>query len=498
MKQEEQSKEFDEEQKTKQAMRPTILCIFGITGDLSRKKLLGSVWDLYVRGLLPEKFSLLGFSRQELSREKFLAYVEEVIRAHRDTVDDEKMKVFLEKTSYHAGLFEEVVHYCEIDTIISRVEQRFGECANRLFYLAVPPAFYGTILDNISASGLARHCSEKDGWTRILIEKPFGRDLATAKELDMKLGKLFNEEQIFRIDHYLAKETTQNILNFRFSNYIFEPLWNSAHIERIDVEMYEDIDVGTRGAFYDSVGALRDIGQNHMLQLLAAVTMDNPGEFSSKAIRRKRYELLKTLAPVKDISSRVLRAQYEGYRNIDGVDNQSQTETFFRIKTQLLHPNWRGVPIYLSGGKALEKSMTRVVVHFRTASLALCPIDKGAGCHNMLSFDVKPEEGIRMCFWARKPIFGRELEMRKMSFMYREDQKTMQLPDAYEYILHDCICGDQTLFTGTDEVIALWSFVTPILEKWHEEELKTYPKGSSPYDIIGNTTEPIFRSELCQ
>lgn len=455
--------------------RATLLVIFGVTGDLSRRKLLPAVWDLYIHNVLPETFRLIGFSRSELSDDGFREYVKNILTEARKDIDRKKLNSFLQLLTYRTGLFDNLEDYEALQQHLTDQDMEIKECSNKLFYLAVPPRFYDVIFDHLASSKLTSPCSEEEGWARVLVEKPFGKDLETAKALDKKLGELFKEEQVFRIDHYLARETVQNILNFRFSNYIFESLWSKDDIEKVEISMMEPLGMEGRGNFYDGIGALRDVGQSHILQLLAMVTMDNPGSFDAQRIRQKRAEILKSLHSVDDMEC-VIRGQYAGYRMEEGVEPDSQTETYFRIKAFLDHPRWEGVPFYLESGKMMKEFRNQVKIYFKKATLTLCPIDGGSGCQNYLSFDLKPKEGISVCFWAKKPGFSREIEPRTLHFRYEEQEK-QRLPEAYEYVLYDCMRGDQVIFTSTDEVQASWKFISPILEKWKNTPLVEYESG---------------------
>lgn len=358
-------------------------------------------------------------------------------------------------------------------------EGRFKTCSNKLFYLAVPPTSYASVFDHLAKSGLTIPCGGDEGWTRVLVEKPFGRDLETAQALDAKLGKLFQEEQIFRIDHYLAKETVQNIITFRFANALFEPVWNANTIDRITIRMWETIGVGQRGSFYEDVGALRDVGQNHLLQMLALTAMDDPKELAAEAIRSARLAVLKKLAVIPDdaLATQVVRGQYEGYRGEEAVAAASETETFFRVTAQVNTKRWRGVPFVLEAGKRLAENKVEIVVTFKEPVSCVCPAEDQHH-QNELTIRIQPDEGIILRFWAKKPGLGMDLEPRNLSFFYKE-KGDAELTDAYEKVLYDCIRGDQTLFASTEEVAASWRFITPILERWKTVPLELYAAGSA-------------------
>jgi glucose-6-phosphate 1-dehydrogenase len=342
----------------------------------------------------------------------------------------------------------------------------------------VAPSFYEIILGNLSKSGLTVPCGGTLGWTRVLVEKPFGSDTDTAKKLDALLGTLFKEEQIFRIDHYFAKEALQNILAFRFSNSLFEPLWNNKHIEAVHIQLLEKNDVEGRGDFYDSVGALKDVGQNHILAMLALLTMSKPDAFDAHSVRRERANILKNLEPItgRNISESAVRAQYVGYKSEAGVSANSNTETYFRLKTFVDNRVWKGVPFYLESGKALSENKAEISIYFKDAS--------GDGKTNILSFRIQPDEAIKIRFWVKKPGFAMETEAKTLSFHYKDFPASRTIPDAYEKVLYDAIIGDQTLFTSTDEVKYAWKFITPIIDSWKTLPLRQYQRGSRGPDTI--------------
>ncbi len=471
---------------------PVTFVIFGITGDLARKKLLPSLWDLYQRGNIVKKFfSVIGFSRSHYSNEQFRDYVQKILFERDPSLDESEVKNFSECFLYEAGDFLERASYEKIKICVRERDAFFGKCATKIAYLAVAPEYYEKIFENIHSSGLLITCTnEVSGLGRILVEKPFGKDVQTARALDKKLGSLFKEEQIFRIDHYLAKETIQNILNFRFANHIFEPLWNKNHIESIEIRLAEDFGVEGRGAFYDGVGALRDVGQNHILQMLATTIMQSPLEFSAEGIRTKRLEALDSFESVCTQGNtdkeckQCVRAQYEGYREEAGVAKDSKTETYFKIYVKSSLSQWEGVSFLLESGKAMEKTETFIRVHFKQASFAsLCPLQSSHGCANTLTFHIKPEEGISIVFWAKKPGFSRDLDPHNLHFQYKEGMEIHCIPDAYEYVLFEAIRGDQTLFPGTEEIRAQWEVIAPLLAHWEKEPLYTYKKGSNNITI---------------
>lgn len=460
---------------------PTIFTIFGITGDLAQKKLIPALLDLFVKKELPERFHIIGFARRDFSHESIRAFLKEAIEKKGHAHSAAQVEAFLQTVHYHQGTFDEDECYHALGLEFKKIEEKWGQCSNKLLYLAVPPTSYETIITHIGHAGLQKPCSEKTGWTRILIEKPFGRDVETAQQLDGLLGKVFKEEQIFRIDHYLAKETVQNILAFRFSNTLFEHLWNNDGVESVSIQVYEKQGVGTRGAFYDSVGALRDVGQNHLLQLLALVAMDAPKEFTGSSIQKERGDVLKKLSL---IPNSLLRGQYVGFKEGNGVAEDSETETFFRLGAEVKNSRWRGVPFYISGGKALNASRAEIEVVFKSPKQLFFEMPEHGGCHNSVTIRIQPNEGIEVRFWVKQPGFGKSLEKQTLSFKYAESPVVAVLPDAYEQVLVDAVRGDQTLFASTTEVLNAWEFVTPILDDWGGVPLISYEDGSDPDDIM--------------
>jgi len=460
-------------------VEPTTIVIFGVTGDLSQRKLMSALFDLYRKGFLPKAFRIVGFSRQQMADDEFRVSVKRVIKSSKYKHGDEDIEGFLTNIFYRQGLFEEAKDYQYLAEKLIALDEEVGGCSNKFFYLAVPPKFYEIIFQNLAYSGLTIPCGGEDGWTRILVEKPFGKDLHTAQKLDESLGLLFKEEQIFRIDHYLAKETIQNILAFRFSNALFEPIWNNTYIEKVEIKLWEAAGIEQRGAFYEDVGALRDVGQNHMLQMLALTAIENPGILTAAAVRRERAKVLGALRPISgdNILRYTVRGQYGGYTTEKSVPSDSTTETYFKIEAYIDNDRWKGVPFVLEGGKKMKETMKEIAIYFKKAH-CLCPPEIEKHHQNILRFKIQPDEGISVVFWAKKPGFSMELEPKNLSFLYKDSEDAKELPDAYERILFDCIRGDQTLFASTEEVQAAWKFITPILKGWEKVKLHEYAPGS--------------------
>lgn len=470
------------------SLMPTTLVILGITGDLARKKILPALFHLYERGALPPLFQIVGFGRRPWSDPDVRAYVAKAIRENHHPVrgqtvpDETQLSSFLERVTYERGVFEDASGYDALAARLQRTDDGWRVCSNKLFYLSVPPKNYETILRHLQKAGLTIPCGPDEGWTRVLVEKPFGKDAETANNLDRLLDDLFQEEQIYRIDHYLAKEMVQNILTFRFSNDLFEQTWNSRFVESIDIRVWEMEGIEGRENFYDGIGALRDVGQNHLLQMLAFVTMDAPDVWDADSIRLQRARLLETLIPLRerDVTVHAIRAQYDGYRTLDGVAHDSNTETFFRVQFFLNHPRWRDIPIRMESGKHLGAQKKEIVVTFRHNPSCRCP--DGVHHRNRIIFSLEPNDRIEVAFWAKKPGMTYDLQPRKLSFSLRDvpDEGT-GYAEEYERLLLDAMVGDQTLFVSSAEVQAMWNFIDPIILAWEHDAapLHSYAPGST-------------------
>src|ERR1035437_4752386 len=466
------------------ALTPTIFIIFGITGDLAGSKLLPALLGLYVKKELPERFAVVGVSRRHFSREELREYLRGRMNIKHGQFFEEDVKHFLDHVSYEEGKFDSPDLYKSLAANLKAIDDKWGQCSNKLFHLSVPPALYESILRELAASKLTLSCSDGTGWTRVLIEKPFGNNTDTARGLDKLLGKLFKESQIFRIDHYLAKEALQNIVAFRFSNSLFEPLWNREHIEQIHIKLLEKETASSRGAFYDATGALKDVGQNHLLMMLAIIAMDKPADtIQSDAMRRLRARILSKLVviPKRSLAENLIRGQYEGFRHESGVGADSSTETYFRITTKINNRRWKGVPFYLEAGKAMAEDRVEIDVYFKGNVNGKSEHKNGMAqetSQNILTFRIQPDEGIKIRFFVKKPGVGMDTESKILKFHYADSPSLESLPEAYERLIHDAIVGDQTLFASTDEIMASWKFITPILENWDKLPLVIYAKGA--------------------
>jgi glucose-6-phosphate 1-dehydrogenase len=462
------------------ACAPTVIVVMGATGDLTKRKIIPALYKLFVKKHLPEKWAMVGFSRQALSDEEFQERMHDAVSAHsKENLEEKTEREFLKTISYVPGQFQENKDYASLAKELERIDLVWGMCSNKLFYLAVPPDFYKTIFENLDASGLTKPCGDPN-WTRVVVEKPFGKNLETAQDIDRALGAVFKEEQIYRIDHYFGKEMVQNMLAFRFSNILFKNIWDNKTIEKIEVRLLETIGIEKRGSFYDGIGALRDVGQNHLLQVLALTTMEHPIEFSAISIRNARLKLLEELHNYTEESvlDNTFRAQYEGYKEEVGVDQNSTTETYFRIKTSLNNSRFEGVPIILEGGKCLGEEQKEVVITLQHPEKCLCP--HGKHYKNTIIFHLAPKEGITIRFFAKKAGRGMEVQPRDFTFDFHGTDIATEHVGEYERLLIDCIIGDQTLFVQTKEVQAMWEFVDPIISAWQENKvpLEVYKKGS--------------------
>jgi len=448
-----------------------------------RQKLVPALFHLYKEGNLPKLFQVVGFSKDDLNKEGFRQMVREMTRAKVQATPEE-IDSFAKFFVYEQGAFEEKEGYKKLAEFLGMRDNEWQVCSNKLFYLAVPPQHYKTIFENLHVTDLTKPCSPEEGWTRIIVEKPFGKDLKTAQELDRMLGTLFKEEQIYRMDHYLGKETVQNILAFRFSNSFLDPAWNKKWIESISIRLLEQDGIGDRGAFYDGIGALRDVGQNHLLQLLALFLMEPPISFQGDAVRKARAEVLRALNIPKGKKSlgKAVRGQYKGYLKESNVAVNSKTETYFRIITSLNNKRWKGVPLILESGKGLEKNLVEVQIIFRHPTPCLCPeADNLKHYKNVLYYTIQPDEGVRLKFWVKKPGTKMQIEEKDFVFDYKQAFKGEEFQDAYERLLLNIIQGDQTLFVSTEEIMAGWKFVDSILRGWRKEQapLVVYQKGAS-------------------
>ena len=478
---------------------PSIFTIFGITGDLAAKKIIPSLWHLFQHNRLPKRLSVIGFSRRNLSSEEFRNLVLESVNKHTDVkVDKKSFDNFFKLFSYQSGTFEDKKAFKLLHDLIVKKENSWKVCTNKLFYLAVPPSSYEQIFVNMALVKLNIPCGGEAGWSRILIEKPFGLDLKSSENLQSLLSKYFKEEQIYRIDHYLFKEIIQGIENFRFSNNLFENAWDNTMIERIDIRLHESIGVEDRGSFYDSVGTLRDVGQNHILTMLSAITMEYPPGMAMDAVRKNRASILETLSKWKNktLRTNTFRSQYSGYKNIKGVEPSSETKTYFALKTELTHPRWKGIPIHMEAGKRMGEARKEIILTLKHPKVCLL-CERGPHAPNRIVFRLEPNDEVVIHFWTKKPGFEKIIEERVFSFFLYEKETKVQYVEEYAKIIHAAIVGDQTLFISSEEVTASWKFIDPIIEAWKQKivPLKEYEANNTPVSAIFESKENNYYNE---
>lgn len=466
-----------------------IYVIFGASGDLTKRKLIPAIYSLFAQNLLPENFALLGVSRSKFSDDEFRKNMNSAINEFKEIDNATKIDEFIKKIFYTTISFDETAAYKKLKDKIIELRELNNIGGNTIFYLSTPPSLYGIIPQNLAEVELNK---QEDGWKRLIIEKPFGYDLQSALKLKDELLKGWKEEQIFRIDHYLGKETVQNLLVTRFSNGIFEPLWNRNYIHHVEITSAESIGVEKRGGYYDASGALRDMVQNHLLQVVGLTAMESPSSLEPIAIRNEILKVFQSLRPIKkeDVKKNAIRGQYvsshikrqlvNGYREEDGVKPESTTETYVALKFFIDNWRWGGVPFYIRTGKRLPTRVTEVVIHFKpTPHFLFSQSDVSRNC-NQLVIRIQPDEGILLKFGMKTPGGGFEVKNVNMDFHY-SDLSNLRIPSAYERLLHDTMKGDSTLFARTEEVLEAWKFLTPIIECWENDNripLYGYPAGS--------------------
>lgn len=452
---------------------PTIIVIFGITGDLAQRYLLPSLYHLMKDGLLHEQTAIIGITRGKTSTEELFQKVELCVNEVDKVCDPAALKAMHERTTMLRMDLDDPASYDALLTRLNGLEADKGICMNRLYYLSIPPPAYGPVIRLLGERGLNTSCQHGRAVTRLLVEKPFGFDLPSAQKLIKSIAAAFDEEQIFRIDHYMAKETVQNILTFRFENPIFEALWSREHIASIEISAKEKIGIEGRATFYEPLGALRDFIQSHLLQILGIIAMDQPPVLDSQHIHASKQALLQQIEPVpaNKISERVVRGQYRGY--CKEVDNPaSTTETYAAITVFIDNDRWRQVPIKLLTGKALDERQTEICVTFRGEP------DEPV---NRLRFRIQPNEGIELELATKKPGYVQDLQTTLMDFSYNNDFNNHGHPNAYERVLVDAVRGDHTLFATSQEVLASWRVVQPVLDAWaaQSDDLRFYEPGSA-------------------
>jgi glucose-6-phosphate 1-dehydrogenase len=469
----------------KRIEQPVLLVVFGASGDLSKRKLIPALYQLAYQNLLPRNFTVVGYARTPYTDEEFRALAREGIQEYGSYgLDEHIWHWFSQGLFYQSGGYDDAASFQLLADRIAALEQERPTLGNHVYYLATPPAVFGPITTLLSDVGLCR--ADVPGHRRVVIEKPFGHDLASARELNQHLLGLLREDQIYRIDHYLGKETVQNILVFRFGNGIFEPIWNRNYVDHVQITVAEALGIGDRGGYYDKSGAIRDMLQNHMLQLLALTAMEPPVAFEAEAVRDQKVNALRSIRPVQasEIERWTVRAQYgpgvsdgkeiPGYLHEKGVPTDSTTDTYVALKLEIDNWRWRGVPFYLRTGKALPTKLTEVNIVFRRPPLML--FETIGADHvppsNVLTLRIQPDEGIRLSFDAKRPGPTVNIERVAMDFSYRDAFGSQPAADAYERLLLDAILGDTTLFIRRDEVEVAWDRTTRILDAWQQQEVQ--------------------------
>ncbi|HET8575192.1 MAG TPA: glucose-6-phosphate dehydrogenase [Candidatus Paceibacterota bacterium] len=462
-------------------LEPATIVIFGITGDLSQRRLLPALYHLLRTNLLHEKTRILGVTRRQDLKPHHLLDKAKLCVLEEDGVCSEeifeKLKSKLEVYSMDASKPDD---YSKLKKYLDDIERETGLCLSRVFYLAVPPAVSAPIIHHLGENKLNHGCQKHDAKARLLLEKPFGFDTKTAKALVEETTEFFDESQIFRIDHYLAKETVQNIVTFRFRNPIFEDIWDKDHVQSIAIEADESLGIEGRADFYEQTGALRDLIQSHLLHVMSVVMMDKPQTLeSADDMHQTRLKLLKSIeiVPAKKLGSRVLRGQYRSYKE-ETHNDETHVETFAALKLFSKSKRWRGVPIFIKTGKALAKKQTIITIHFK-------PPKNDHDHTNRLIFSIQPNEGITIDLWVKKPGFEKKLETAEMKFSYKQTFDEEGHPDAYERVLVDAIRGDNMLFATSDEVMVAWRIIEPVIRAWAEngDGLKIYDSGSEGPDM---------------
>jgi glucose-6-phosphate 1-dehydrogenase len=469
---------------------PGAMVIFGASGDLTARKLVPALYDLAATRRLPIEFAVVGISRTPLSHDEFRERLRGALEKHRSgQVSDDVWESFSKGIFYLAGDSKKAETYEELKGFLNELDAERGTEGNRIYYLSSSPSLFSTIVERLGEAGM--NLEENGGYARLVVEKPFGRDLMSARELNNDIRRYFEETQIYRIDHYLGKDTVQNILALRFSNGIFEPLWNQHYVDHLQITVAEDIGVGSRGAFYEEAGALRDIVQNHVMQVLCLTAMEPPVTFDAESVREEKVKVLKAARaiPEDEVNLYAVRGQYEqgwvfgeeveGYREEEDVAPDSTTETYVALKLFIDNWRWAGVPFYIRAGKRLPKKATEIAIQFRSTPHTPFARGETRGLEpNVLVLRIQPEEGISLKIGAKVPGSGFEVSSVNMDLLYGT-AFLEEAPDAYQRLLLDLMLGDPTLFIRADEAEGAWSILEPVMRAWSEKgEAATYPAGT--------------------
>ena len=455
---------------------PCALVVFGVTGDLARKKLLPAIYDLANRGLLPADFALLGFARRDWGDGDFAAVAKKAAKTHARTQwNDDVWRRLNENLQFVPGSFDDDQAFDTLAEALDNLRNTHGIKGNAAFYLSIPPPMFPVVLKQMERTGMASN-ERSGGWRRVVVEKPFGHDLESARELNELVDTVFTANDVFRIDHYLGKETVQNLMALRFANQLFEPIWNSHYVDSVQITMAEDVGIGGRAAFYDATGAARDVLQNHLLQLLALTAMEEPVEFAAEEIRTEKIKVLRAVSLPPDLDASAIRGQYDqgwlagerakAYRDEEGIPSNSKTETYAAVRLGVETRRWAGVPFYMRTGKRLPRRVTEIGILFKRAPhLPFSRTDTQELGHNQLVIRVQPDEGVTLKFGSKVPGSSMEVRDVAMDFLYGE-AFTEASPEAYERLILDVLIGDATLFPRNDEVEASWKVIDPLEEFW--------------------------------